>query len=119
MPNSTIGETTKMKSSTALRTLVLFILTCSHYVIVCAQEPTTNPDIILIYTDDQGFGDCSALKLVVCQHFGTMFSSSSMSPFAQRLAKHEDGCSSVALVLVVNSFWMVCRFWNWLARFVN
>ncbi len=51
-----------MTYSIALRILVLIILTCSNYVIVCAQEATTNPNIILIYTDDQGFGDCSALN---------------------------------------------------------
>ena len=51
-----------MNYSMALRTLILVALTLSNCLIACAQEPTNNPNIILIYTDDQGFGDCSALN---------------------------------------------------------
>ena len=43
-------------------TLALLIFTLGCCTFVRAQEPVSNPNIILIYTDDQGFGDCSALN---------------------------------------------------------
>ena len=43
-------------------TLALLIFTLGCCAFARAQEPASNPNIILIYTDDQGFGDCSALN---------------------------------------------------------
>ncbi len=40
--------------------LMFFTLGCCS--LARAQEPASNPNIILIYTDDQGFGDCSSLN---------------------------------------------------------
>ena len=50
----------KFKAKQIALALLIFTLGCCTF--VRAQEPVSNPNIILIYTDDQGFGDCSALN---------------------------------------------------------
>ena len=40
--------------------LLIFTLGCCAF--ARAQDPVSNPNIVLIYTDDQGFGDCGVLN---------------------------------------------------------